>query len=115
MNVFGILGSVILLAGSILKALHLFGAGILLSSGTLLLVGGYLPILLVISLKQTDTAMGRIRNISGYIGANLIIVSIVFQILHYPWGKEMMVLGLIIFLLLFIPLFFIFFFFKLIL
>ena len=106
MNVFGILGSALLLIGSILKALHLFGAGILLASGTVLLIGGYLPVLLVISLKQTDTMTGRIRNISGYVGANLIIVSIVSQILHYPWGKEMMISGLIIFLLLFIPLFF---------
>jgi len=106
MNISAIAGSSLLLIGSVMKLLRLTGSNETLALGALTLIAVYLPILLIFSLKQTDIFIGKIRNFSGYIGANLMIIGIVFQVLHYNYGKEMLAAGFLIFLLVFIPLFF---------
>jgi len=106
MNTLGIIGSSILLIGSILKHLHLAPANEALALGGLTIILGYLPLLLILSLRQTDMTLGKFRNISGYVGANMIVIGVVFQVLHYPYGKELLLAGVLIFLLLFVPLFF---------
>ena len=106
MNIFGAAGSALLLVGSVMKVLHLVAANELLTLGVASIVFVYVPLMLTMALKQTDTAMGRIRNISGYLGANLIVVGILFEVLHFAGGNQLLLAGLIIFMLLFVPLFF---------
>lgn len=106
MNVFGIIGSILLLTGSIMKSLHFTGANEGLLLGTLAITLGYLPLMLIISLKQTDAVLGKIRNFSGYIGANLVVIGIFLQILHWSYGKEFLMAGVLLFLFIFVPLFF---------
>ena len=104
MNTSGIIGSIMLVIGSLLKVLQLPGAGIVLGVGTLTIILLYLPIMLILALQQTDTTVGKIRNISGYIGANLIVAGIFLQIMHYA-DNRILILGLVLFLLVFVPLF----------
>lgn len=106
MNRFGIGGSALLLIGSIMKLLRLPGAMEGLILGALALLLGYLPLLLILSLKQTDTLLGKFRNFSGYIGANLMITGITLQVMHWSYGKEILFMGFAIFLIVFTPLFF---------
>jgi len=70
------------------------------------LIIGYLPMMLILAMKQTDTLLGKIRNISGYAGSTLIIVGIIREIMHWPLGQVLLFTGVFIFLLLFVPLFF---------
>ena len=105
MNIFGMVGSGLLLVGSIMKVLHLVAANEMLVLGAASLVFGYLPLMLVLSLKNTDTFLGKLRNISGYAGGTAIIVGILLKVLHWPGANEMILFGLFAFLLIFIPLF----------
>ena len=104
MNTSGIIGSLSLLAGSTFKILQYPGAGVMLGLGTLIVLLAYLPLMLIMALQQTDTGLGKLRNISGYIGANLIVAGIFLQIMHYA-DNRIFLAGLGIFLFLFIPLY----------
>ncbi|MDH5366586.1 MAG: hypothetical protein OEW67_06330 [Cyclobacteriaceae bacterium] len=106
MNVLGTTGSALLLVGSIMKLLRLVASNEMLVLGAALIVFGYLPLMLILSLKQTDSAMGKFRNISGYAGANLVVIGIVLHVLHWSYGKELLIAGFLIFLIIFVPLFF---------
>jgi len=106
MNVLGFVGSALLLIGAIMKSLHLPGAAASLVIGGGVLIIGYLPMMLILAMKQTDTLLGKIRNISGYAGSTLIIVGIIREIMHWPLGQVLLFTGVFIFLLLFVPLFF---------
>lgn len=105
MNSLGIAGSLMLLIGSILKVLHLMGANETILLGGIVLVLGYLPFMLALSMKHTDSLSGKVRNISGYIGAAAIITGVVFNILHLYPAKILMLGGIGIFLIIFLPLF----------
>ncbi|MDH5476140.1 MAG: hypothetical protein OEX22_10645 [Cyclobacteriaceae bacterium] len=105
MNVLGIAGSALFLIGSIMKTLHLAGSNELLALGTASLVLGYLPLMLVLSLQQTDLVLGKLRNMSGYLGATAIVLGVFLQILHFSGGKLFFLVGVALFLLVFVPLF----------
>ena len=105
MNVFGVAGSGLLLIGSIMKVLRLVAANELLVLGTASLVLGYLPIMLALSMKNTDTFLGKVRNISGFLGSATIVTGILLKVIHWEWGNVMIIFGLFVFLLIFIPLF----------
>jgi hypothetical protein len=104
MNTTGIIGSASLLGGSLFKLMQFPGAGIMLGVGTLIILLGYLPLMLILALQQTDTSIGKLRNISGYIGANLIVAGIFLQVMHWADNRVLMA-GLAIFILLFVPLY----------
>ena len=104
MNIIGIGGSAMLMIGSILKTLSMAPANELILLGVVGLTLGYLPILLVMTLKQADVMMAKFRNISGFLGAEAFIIGIFFQVLHLPGGKELFLLGLGIVVMVFIPL-----------
>ena len=104
MNIIGLSSSVLLLLGSILKTMGTAPANELILFGAIGLTLGYLPLLLKIALKQTDLFIGKFRSISGFIGAELFIIGILLQVLHYYAGKEILYTGLAIVIMIFIPL-----------
>ena len=104
MNTLGMAGSLILLIGAVLKILRLPGAAMLLAIGTLILIFGYLAIMMILALKNTDAWIGRFRAISGFIGASLIILGISMRIFHWP-SAPVLAGGFLIFGLIFIPLY----------
>ena len=105
MNVLGVIGSALLLIGSILKLQHWPGAGASLVLGGTILAIGYLPFMLLMSLKQTDKTIGKIRNVVGYLSSTLIVVGIIFKLQHWPGARIMLLGGIGMFLIFFIPLF----------
>jgi hypothetical protein len=104
MNSIGIGSSAILMLGSIFKTFSLPSSNELLLFGAIGLTLGYLPILLILTLKQTDLLIGKFRNISGFLGAEAFVVGIFLQVLHFPVGKEVLFLGLGIIVMIFLPL-----------
>ncbi|MGK7391747.1 MAG: hypothetical protein ACNS60_15450 [Candidatus Cyclobacteriaceae bacterium M2_1C_046] len=105
MNVLGITGSVMLLLGSIMKLQSMMGSNELLVLGGAILVFGYLPFMLTLSMKNSDTTPAKVRNISGYLGASAVIIGIIMSILHYAGGNTILITGFAIFLIIFLPLF----------
>lgn len=105
MNVLGITGSVMLLLGSVMKLQSMIGSNELLVLGGAILVFGYLPFMLTLSMKNTDTTSAKIRNISGFLGASAVIIGIIMSILHYAGGNVILLTGFAIFLIVFLPLF----------
>ena len=105
MNVLGVIGSALLLVGSIFKLQHWPGAGASLVLGGAILALGYLPFMLSMSLKQTDKTIGKIRNVVGYLSSTAIVVGIIFKLQHWPGARVMLLGGIGMFLIFFIPLF----------
>ncbi|MEQ9166742.1 MAG: hypothetical protein RLO12_10825 [Fulvivirga sp.] len=106
MNVIGIGSSAVLMLGSIMKIQSLPAANELILLGAIGLTLGYLPMLLILSLKQSDMLLSKIRNVSGFLGAEAFIVGVLFQVLHLPGGQELLFLGMGIVLMIFLPLLF---------
>jgi len=105
MNILGIIGSALLLVGSIFKLQHWPGAGVSLVLGGAILVLGYLPFMLSMSLKQTDKTISKIRNVVGYLSSTAIVVGVIFKLQHWPEARLILLGGIGIFLVFFIPLF----------
>ena len=106
MNILGTVGSALLLLGSLMKLQKFVGSNETILLGTAALVLGYLPLMLVFHLKNTDTLRGIVRNISGYLGATMIVTGVFCRVLHLPYGKEQLLVGFAVLLLVFVPLFF---------
>ncbi|MEQ8242222.1 hypothetical protein [Fulvivirga sp.] len=106
MNVIGIGSSAVLMLGSIMKIQSLPASNELILLGAIGLTLGYLPMLLILTLKQSDMLLSKIRNVSGFLGAEAFIVGVLFQVLHLPGGQELLFLGMGIVLMIFLPLLF---------
>ncbi|MTI39757.1 hypothetical protein [Fulvivirga lutimaris] len=106
MNVIGIGSSAVLMLGSIMKIQSLPASNELILLGAIGLTLGYLPMLLILTLKQSDMLLSKIRNVSGFFGAEAFIVGVLFQVLHLPGGQELLFLGMGIVLMIFLPLLF---------
>lgn len=106
MNTIGIGSSAVLMLGSIMKIQSMPASNELILLGAIGLTLGYLPILLILTLKQSDMLLSKIRNVSGFFGAEAFILGVLFQVLHLPGGSELLFLGIGIVLMIFLPLLF---------
>ncbi len=98
MNILGVIGSAMLLLGSVFKLQHWPGGGILLVLGGAILTLGYLPFMFSFSLRQTDKLIGKIRNTVGYVTSTAIIVGIIFKLQHWPGARMLLIGGIVMFL-----------------
>lgn len=106
MNTIGIASSAVLMLGSVMKIQSMPASNELILFGVIGLTLGYLPMLLILTLKQSDMLLSKIRNVSGFLGAETFIVGVFFQVLHLPGGSELLLLGIGIILMIFLPLLF---------
>ena len=104
MNIIGIGSSAVLMLGSIMKIQSLPASNELLLLGAIGLTLGYLPMMLILALKQSDLLLSKIRNVSGFLGAEAFIIGVLLQVLHFPGGTEFLFLGTGIILMVFLPL-----------
>lgn len=104
---FGIIGSVLTITGALLKAVQLPPAGILFFSGTCLLALFFLPLLLIIKLKETQGPSGKFNAFSGTLSAIVILIGILFKLMHWPASNIILASGIALFCILFIPSYFI--------
>jgi len=106
MNTIGIGSSAVLMLGSIMKVQSMPASNELILLGAIGLTLGYLPMLLILTLKQSDMLLSKVRNVSGFLGAETFIIGVLLQVLHYPGGSELLFLGMGIVLMIFLPLLF---------
>ncbi len=105
-SILGIIGGLLTLVGTIFKLMHWPGAGIALLSGLGIVALFYLPLLLIIQLKSTSGA-GKFTYIAGLFSAIVLVVGSAFKIMHWPGAGALMLAGMGLLGLLFMPLYFI--------
>lgn len=104
-NVIGITGAASVLIGTGFKFAHWPFANILIVFGVGTLAFLYLPILLALSLKQTDRTLSKVRNAVGYLSGSILLVGTLFKFMHWPGATIVAIAALAAFCLIYLPLF----------
>ncbi|HCT30387.1 MAG TPA: hypothetical protein DIW31_06570 [Bacteroidales bacterium] len=101
--ILGIISSITVLAGAILKGLHLPGAAILLIFGVFVAIAGFLPLFFYTSYKEQPDKRSVIPPILAFLATALLVTGALFKTLHYPASREILLIGSIILLGGFLP------------
>lgn len=102
---FGLTSTFLLLAGTIFKLNHWPLASILIFSGAVLLVLGYLPMILAHKLKESPKDE-RMLHIAGFLGLSLTAVGVLFKIMHWPGAAVILYSGMGILAFGYVPIYF---------
>lgn len=92
-----------MLAGALLKALHLAGGGILLTLSILLFCFGFLPSALISSYKSQEVKKYKWLYIVTFIVFCIDLIGALFKIQHWPFAGLFLVIGLPLPFILFLP------------
>lgn len=103
---FGLTSTFLLLAGTIFKLQHWFGANIMFTLGVAILVLGYLPMILTHKLKESNKG-DSIMHILGFVGLGITSLGVHFKIMHWPGAHVMLVSGMAILAFGYVPVYFI--------
>ena len=106
MNISGISTVFLILVGAFLKAFHLPGAAITIILGGFSFVFFFLPILILIKLKDDETVTDKVVFSGGLLISMAIVTGVIFKIMHWPGANYLMYIGTIVFTLLYVPVYF---------
>lgn len=106
MNISGISTVFLILVGAFFKAFHLPGAAVILILGGISFVFFFLPILILIKLKDDETVTDKIVFSGGLLISMAIVTGVIFKIMHWPGANYLMYIGTIVFTLLYVPTYF---------
>lgn len=101
--ILGILSSVLVLAGAVLKGLHLPGAAILLILGVFIAIVGFLPLFFYTSYKEHQDKKSIIPPLLAFLATALLVTGALFKTLHLPSAREILLIGSIVMLGGFLP------------
>lgn len=100
------LGAVMIMAtGAIFKVNHWPGAGIMISTGTLILVLVFLPAALVNNYKAEGSSQNRLLYIVTWITCFVVFTAMLFKIQHWPYAGYAMLIGIPFPYVVFLPVF----------
>lgn len=105
MKVSGLISSVISLLGILFKVMHWPGAGITLVVGLIMLGFIFLPSLVFAKISEDKGDGKRTAYLVGLFAGLFYISGFLFKIMHWPGAGVVIITGLILFALIFIPLF----------
>ncbi|MFT4545500.1 MAG: hypothetical protein ACI9EQ_001976 [Bacteroidia bacterium] len=103
---FGLTSTFLLLAGTIFKLQHWFGANIMFTIGVAILVLGYLPMILSHKLKESGKS-DAMMHILGFVGLGITSLGVHFKIMHWPGASALLVSGMSILAFGYVPVYFI--------
>lgn len=96
----------LLIAGSFLKLFQMQGAGILLTLGVITMSFLFLPLLLVLKLKEATAVRDKLILTTGVLIGILYCLSTIFKVQHWPGANVMFLSTLILLFFVFIPAYF---------
>ncbi len=99
----GLVSANMLLLGALMKVLHLSGAGVMLTFSILLFSFGFLPFALVSSYKNQEKRMYKWLYIVTFLVFGIDLVGALFKILHWPGSGILMLVGIPLPFLVFLP------------
>lgn len=107
MKTTGLIAPALLGIGSLFKIFHWPGAGILLVLGFFVLCFFFLPTSIYILYKETKSKKNMLTYLSGFMAALLYSLGVLFKVMHFPFGTELLFAGIFTSVLLFLPALFI--------
>jgi len=105
MKLSGLISSVIFLLGILFKVMHWPGAGIALSVGLIMLGIIFLPSLIFAKISDDKGEGKRAAYLVGLFAGLFYIAGFLFKLMHWPGATLIILAGLILFTMIFIPLF----------
>jgi len=106
MYIMGILAPVFIIFATFFKVQHWPGAGALLVTGWSLLAAAYLPLFIIVRIRDTRKENKKVRwglYIAGMISGIIIITGTLFKIMHWPGAGIMLGIAGLTAILVFIP------------
>ncbi len=106
MYILGIIAPAMLITGTVFKTQHWFGAGILLTLSLFMLGAIYLPVFVMVKIRDTRKEGKKVNMpmyIAGLIAGIIFIAGAMFKIQHWPGAGVMIMLSGIVTVLIFIP------------
>ena len=101
-KIIGLVAIFLMLAGFIMKMMHLQGAGVTWGVGVLVAVFGFALLLTVDRFSYEKTTRGKIVSLIGYLGSASFILGSGFKLLRQPGSHYMIAIGGVILLIYFI-------------
>lgn len=101
--VLGVISTILIVLGSVLKMFHLPGASIALLVGAVLVAFGFLPLFFYTSYKENEGKTSFVLPLGAFLSIALLVAGALFKILHWPFAREILVVGSIILLVGFLP------------
>lgn len=106
MLVSGVTSVSMLSLGLILKFLHMPGAGILLVSGIFLLSLLFLPLMMILRLKEKTESTDKLLVVLGVFSAITMSLGVLFKIMYWPGANMLSMISLLNILFIFLPFYF---------
>ncbi|MBD80063.1 MAG: hypothetical protein CL840_14215 [Crocinitomicaceae bacterium] len=95
----------IMTLGGLFKIQHYPGASLMLIVGTMIFVFAFLPTYFIHRIKTKGNQLEVFEALGYIVSVALIALGILFRVQHYPGSSIMLILGMCLFIMLFIPLY----------
>lgn len=105
MHITGITAATLLLLGSIFKIQHWPGAAVIYVLGAVSLCLLFMPLFLIVRIKEKPGKLTTISNILGVLGGISLCFGILFKIMHWPFANILMNFGGFFLILVFLPIY----------
>lgn len=99
----GTISSAIFFAGLVLKFLHQPGAAVLIFLGITILSLVFLPLLLILKIKEKEYMRDKIAITIGTVSGIALSLGTLFKVMHWPLANVMILSSVLILVLLFLP------------
>jgi len=103
--ILGIISICIILVATIFKAMHLAGAGILLTLGIGFLSFIFLPVTYTYLLKSTSDKFLKWVYLAAFLSFFVDFIGMLFKIMHWPGAAKLMIIGVPLPFVLFLPIY----------
>jgi hypothetical protein len=91
--IFGIVSSIVIIAGTMFKVQHWPGAGILISAGTVLLLTLFLPAALLNHYRANGNKQFKLLYITTYVTCFVLFTAMLFKVQHWPFAGYMVLIA----------------------
>ncbi len=106
LKISGIISTLLIVLGIFFKTQHIMGAGIILFSGLILFSLVFVPLNIFLKFKDDKKGSNRTIMTIGLITVSITTISVLFKLMHWPYGGILMQSSLAVFVLIFVPLYF---------
>lgn len=105
-NISGLLAAIFTLLGSILKVLHMPGAGISFVLGIAIFSLIFLPLMIALKFRDEGTKTDKLVLSFGFLVGIVASLGFLFKIMQWPGANKLMLTGLISFTFVYVPVYF---------
>lgn len=107
LNFSGIATAMLTVLGALFKSLHWPGAGLLIILGGFSFSIIYMPLLIVLKLKDDESKIDNLVHSFGLVLAIFLTAGVLFKIMRWPYANNLMFYSTLLFTFIFVPIYFI--------